>query len=89
VVFGTGAVDDDLAFLASETGGRVFTVSTPGGMRDVMKEMRARVTPTYTIRYNSPTPPQFGDAYIPIEIEVTVQKISGRDEAGYYAPQTP
>ncbi|HVO37789.1 MAG TPA: hypothetical protein VMV03_02070 [Spirochaetia bacterium] len=89
VVFGTSSADDDLAYLASETGGKVFAASTPGGMRDVMKEIRARVTPTYTIRYNSPTPPQFGDAYIPLEIEVTVQKISGRDEAGYYAPQSP
>lgn len=89
VVFGNRSADEDLGFLASESGGKIFNVSTPGGMRDVVREIRSRVPPTYTIRYTSPTPPQFGEAYIPIEVEVTVQKISGRDEAGYYAPPSP
>lgn len=58
-------------------------------MKDVMTEVSSRLVPTYTIRYSSPTPPQFGDAYIPFEVEVTVQKTSGRDELGYYAPPSP
>jgi DNA-binding beta-propeller fold protein YncE len=89
VVFGSNAPGDELEYLASESGGRTFDVFAPGGMKDVVKEMGSRVVPTYTIRYTSPTPPQFGDAYIPFEVEVTVQKISGRDEAGYYAPPSP
>jgi len=86
VVFGSKAPSDELGYLASESGGKAFQAFEPGGMRDVMKEVRARLIPTYTIRYTSPTPPQFGDAYIPFEVEVTLQKTSGRDEAGYYAP---
>jgi DNA-binding beta-propeller fold protein YncE len=89
VVFGSRGPGDELEYLASESGGRTFDALAPGGMKDVVKEVGSRVVPTYTLRYTSPTPPRFGDAYIPFEVEVTVQKISGRDEAGYYAPPAP
>jgi len=88
VLFGTQAADDDLAWLAGATGGRVFTASAPGGMQEVVRTIQARLGPIYTIRFNSVTPPDFGDRYIPLEVLVTVQKASGRDEAGYYAPAT-
>ncbi len=89
VVFGSKGAGEELGYLASESGGKVFNAFGPGGMKDVGREMAARVIPTYTIRYTSPTPARFGDAYIPFEVEVTVQKITGRDESGYYAPSTP
>ena len=89
VTFGSKATSEELEYLASESGGKVFDAFGPGGMRDVVRELGSRVIPTYTIRYNSPTPPRFGDAYIPFEVEVEVQKTSGRDESGYYAPPTP
>jgi sugar lactone lactonase YvrE len=86
VIFGNQAPDDDLAWLAAATGGRVFASSTPGGMQEVVRTMQGRLGPLYTLRFTSVTPPDFGDRYIPLEVEVTVQKASGRDEAGYYAP---
>ena len=89
VVFGSAEPSEELGYLASETGGKLFSAFGPGGMKDVAREMAARLIPTYTIRYNSPTPAHFGDAYIPLEVEVTVQKTSGRDESGYYAPPAP
>lgn len=89
VVFGSKGAGDELEYLASESGGRTFDALAPAGMKDVVKEMGSRVVPTYTIRYTSPTPPRFGDAYIPVEVQVIVQKISGRDQTGYYAPPSP
>jgi DNA-binding beta-propeller fold protein YncE len=86
VIFGTRAPDEDLAWLASATGGRVFAASAPGGMQEIVRTIQARLTPVYTLRFTSVTPADFGDRYIPLEVEVTVQKASGRDEAGYYAP---
>ena len=88
VIVGSSAPDENLSFLASETGGRVFTVAAPGGMKDVVRDIRSRVGSIYTLRYGSVTLPEFGERYIPIEVEVTVQRVSGRDEAGYYAPPT-
>jgi hypothetical protein len=86
VVFGTAAVDEDLAWLAADTGGKVYRSSAPGGMPEVMRDVRARVVSTYTLHYFSPTLPEFGEKYIPEEIEVSAQQVSGRDESGYYAP---
>jgi DNA-binding beta-propeller fold protein YncE len=86
VLVGTRTADEELAFLAAETGGQVFTVSSVGGMQEVVREVASRVGPLYTLRYLAPSPPEFGEKYIPLEIEVTAQKISGRDESGYYAP---
>ena len=88
VIFGTQPADEDLAWLAGATGGRVFSASAPGGMQEVVRTIQARLGPLYTVRFNAVTPPDFGDRYIPLEVQVTVQKASGRDEAGYYAPAT-
>jgi DNA-binding beta-propeller fold protein YncE len=88
VLFGDRAPDDDLSYLASATGGKIYNVSSPGGMQEVVRDIRARVGPVYTVRFTSVTPADFGDRYIPLEVQVTAQKASGRDESGYYAPAT-
>jgi sugar lactone lactonase YvrE len=88
VIFGTHGPDEDLAWLANATGGRVFAASDPGGIQEVVRTIQARLGPIYTLRFTSVTPGDFGDRYIPLEVQVTVQKASGRDEAGYYAPAT-
>ncbi len=86
VAFGSAPLDEQLEWLAQATGGRSFRAATPGGMADVMAAARSRVSSRYMLRFSSPSPSDFGQAYIPLEIEVTLQKASGRDEAGYYAP---
>jgi DNA-binding beta-propeller fold protein YncE len=86
VYFGAAGVDEELAWLAAETGGRSFSANVAGGMREVLAAVKARETARYTIRYLSPSDAEFGQRYLPVEVEVTLQKTSGRDEAGYYAP---
>jgi hypothetical protein len=86
VYFGPAGVDEDLAWLAAQSGGRVFSATAAGGMREVVAAVKARETSRYTIRYTSPSDAEFGQRYVPVEIEVTLQKTSGRDESGYYAP---
>jgi hypothetical protein len=86
VAIGAGGVDEDLAWLAGQSGGRSYSVNTAGGMREVLDAIRARATSRYTIRYSSPSDAVFGQRYLPVEVEVTLQKTSGRDESGYFAP---
>lgn len=86
VFFGSAGVDEDLAWLAAQSGGRSLSANTPGGMKDVLQAITARETSRYTIRYTSPSDAEFGQRYLPVEVEVTLQKTSGRDESGYYAP---
>jgi DNA-binding beta-propeller fold protein YncE len=89
VEFGSKGASEELSYLASETGGKCYSWSTPGGMTDVMRDIRVRSIPFYTVKYTSPSDAEFGTRYIPIEVEVTMQKVSGRDESGYFAPLTP
>ncbi len=86
VVFGTGEADDDLSWLAATTGGALYRSSSPGGVPEVVGTIRGRVTSIYTLHYFSRSLPEFGEAYIPVEVEITSQNISGREESGYYAP---
>jgi hypothetical protein len=86
VFFGPAGLDEELSFLATETGGKGYPVLTPGGMADVVADIRSRVSPVYTLRYASPSEPEFGTRYIPLEVEAMMQTISGRDESGYYSP---
>ena len=88
VLFGNDGPDDDLSYLAAATGGKVYSASAPGGMPQVVRDLKARVDSLYTVRFTAVTPADFGDRYIPLEVQVTVQKASGRDESGYYAPAT-
>jgi len=85
VFFGSKGVDEELAFLASETGGRVFSASLAGGMTEAVGIVRTHIGSSYTVRYLSPSDGAFGQKYIPLEVEAILQKVSGRDEAGYYA----
>jgi hypothetical protein len=55
-------------------------------MQDVVRDIRSRLGPIYTLRFRSASLPEFGEKYIPLEIEATVQRVSGREETGYYAP---
>ncbi len=87
VCMGPKGLDADLAFLAEETGGKAYGVYAAGGMAEVAEEINARVLSVYAIQYRSSYPSRFGLAYIPLEIEATLQKKSGRDECGYYSPQ--
>jgi DNA-binding beta-propeller fold protein YncE len=86
VYFAAAGVDEDLAWLAAQSGGRSFGVNAAGGMREVMAAVKTRETARYTIRYTSASDAEFGQRYLPLEVEVTLQKTSGRDELGYYAP---
>jgi DNA-binding beta-propeller fold protein YncE len=81
-------MDADLSFLASETGGKAYGVFTPGGMGEVAASILSRKVSIFTVSYRSSSASKFGLAYIPFEIEVSLQKKSGRDECGYYAPQS-
>ena len=86
VYFASKGLGEELSFLAAETGGRAFPVLTPGGMADVVSEIRGRIAPLYTLRYYSPSEPEFGTRYIPLEVQALMQQASGRDESGYYSP---
>jgi len=86
VSFGPEPASQELAYLCAETGGQVYHYFAPAGMEGLVGQARARIIPLYTLRYTSRSDPKFGSAYIDLQAEVNLQRKSGRDESGYYAP---
>jgi len=80
----------DLAWLCGETGGIQLPYLAPAGMKELVDGAMKRTVAQYLLKYTSPSEADYGYRLIPLEVEVTVQKRSGRDEGGYFAPlETP
>ena len=56
------------------------------GVRPLVRQVLEKTVPLYSFRYTSPTFPEFGQRYIPVEVQVNLVRRSGRDELGYFAP---
>ena len=83
-----GRPQPDLEFLCAETGGISSFLYRPDGIRSLVSAISASVSPLYFLRYVSPSNPDFGKRFIEIQVAVSFQSMSGRDESGYYAPLT-
>jgi DNA-binding beta-propeller fold protein YncE len=83
---GSGADAPELAYLVRTTGGDRYSLSDPKGTVELVDRIRTRRSGTYVLQYRSGSDPDFGRAYIPVEVEVSLVRKSGRDEAGYFAP---
>ncbi|MCX7949979.1 MAG: 6-bladed beta-propeller, partial [Treponemataceae bacterium] len=75
-----------LEYLAQETGGAVLYLYRPEGIGPVLQGLRKRSSGIYQLQYTSRLPTNFGNAYLPLEVEVYLLQRSGRDILGYFAP---
>jgi len=76
----------ELHFLTRQTGGKGYFLNSPEGITGIVNDIKKKTTPLYTLSFTSHSESDFGRKYIKLSSEVTVQKKSGRDESGYYAP---
>ena len=81
-----GEAPDELSYIAESTGGRTLYVYRPEGLTPVVKELALAPNGLYTLSFESLTPANFGEAYLPVEVEVYLMNRSGRDETGYFSP---
>ncbi|RKX83474.1 MAG: hypothetical protein DRP57_07830, partial [Spirochaetes bacterium] len=77
---------DELVFLTEQTGGRGYFLNSPEGITRIVNDIEGKIMPIYTLSFISHSESDFGRKYIKLSSEVTVQKKSGRDDSGYYAP---
>ncbi len=78
--------DKELRFITKQTGGKAYSLLSPGGIKNITDDIAHKAAPVYTLSFTSHSESDFGRKYIKLTSEVTVQKKSGRDESGYYAP---
>lgn len=86
VIAGVDPVAEELRYLAEQSGGRIYRLLDPLGVSDLVADLRARPSGRYVLRYRSTVNPDFGRAYIELDVETFLANRSGRGDSGYYPP---
>ncbi len=77
---------EELRYLSRKSGGAFLNAYRPEGIGSLVTDLRGRPTGRYTLSYTTPEDSDFGRAYLPLEVQVSIFGRSGRDETGYYGP---
>lgn len=77
---------NELDYLCESTKGEVYYVFRPEGLAQVVNDIAGINSGLYQLTYTSSLPTNFGESFLPLEVEVYLLNRSGRDESGYFAP---
>lgn len=80
------AVASEYDYLISNTSGELYYVYRPESLSSVVKDIINQPNGIYQLSYVSSLPTNFGENFLPLEIEVYLLNRSGRAESGYFAP---
>lgn len=80
------AVCDQLDYIVNNTFGELYYVFRPEGLKNVVKDIIEIPQGIYQLSYTSALQTNFGESFLPVEVEVYLLNRSGRDESGYFAP---
>lgn len=86
VILTQSASDEELNYVVSNTPGKEYYVFRPEGLSSVVPELIDEPSGLYTFSYTSALSTNFGEKYLPLEVETYLFNRSGRDESGYFAP---
>jgi DNA-binding beta-propeller fold protein YncE len=86
VIIGGAEADPSLTYLCAQTGGEVLSLYRNEGVKPVLQALASRPNGSYILSYQSQLPTDFGNAYLPVEVEVYLMQRSGRDKSGYFPP---
>ena len=86
VVVCQNAVARELSFLSKNTEGNEYYVYRSEGLKNVVKDIIDMPNGVYMLSFTSSQSTQFGEKYLPVEVEVYLMNRSGRDDSGYFAP---
>jgi hypothetical protein len=81
-----GKAGEELRYLCEETGGEVVYLYQSSGVGPAIKSIGTKASGSYSLRYRSALPTNFGRDLLAIEAEVYLLERSGRDRIGYFAP---
>lgn len=86
VVLSQNASDEELDYIVSNTPGKEYYIFQPEGLSGVVQEIIDEPNGLYTFSFTSALATNFGEKYLPLEVESYLFNRSGRDESGYFAP---
>lgn len=80
------AISNELDYILNNTSGSEYYVYRPEGLGNVVNDILELPQGIYQLSYTSNLKTNFGEEFLPIEVEVYLLNRSGRDESGYFAP---
>lgn len=79
-----GKTKDEISYLCKQTGGVERYVFLPEGLSPLVRQIIDTPNGSYTLSFTSTLPTDFGQRFLPVELEVYLMNRSGRDETGYF-----
>lgn len=86
VLLTQNACDEELDYIVSNTPGKEYYIFRPEGLSGIVGDLVDIPSGLYTFSYTSVLSTNFGEKYLPVEVEAYLLDRSGRDECGYFAP---
>ena len=86
VLLTQNACDEELDYIVSNTPGKEYYIFRPEGLSGIVGDIVDIPSGLYTFSYTSVLSTNFGEKYLPVEVEAYLLNRSGRDECGYFAP---
>lgn len=81
-----GQLDESLDYLIRMTSGGEYYMWRAEGLDGIVQDIIDIPTGVYSFSYTSALSTNFGEKYLPVEVEAYLLNRSGRDETGYFAP---
>lgn len=81
-----GSSCPEIAYITSSTEGGEYYVYREQGLSQVVEDIINIPSGIYVLSYTSSLSTDFGQRFLPVEIEAYLMNRSGRDESGYFAP---
>lgn len=82
----SNTLDSNLRYLVDNTRGNFYNIWREQGIDSIVQDVVSLPCPIYSFEYTSAQQTDFGEKYLPLEIEAYLLNRSGRDESGYFAP---
>ncbi len=86
VTLNQGAVSEEIEYIADSTRGRMYYVFREEGLSSIVDDILDEPRGSYSFSYVSALSTNFGEKFLPVEIEAYLMNRSGRDETGYFSP---
>ncbi|MBQ9206667.1 MAG: hypothetical protein IJ158_08140 [Treponema sp.] len=81
-----GSASDELNFICDYTEGGEYYVYRDEGLSGIVADIIDIPSGVYLLSYDSALQTDFGQKFLPVEVEAFIMNRSGRDETGYFAP---
>lgn len=79
-------VSEEVSYLVNNTKGRSYYVFQEEGLSSVVEDIIDEPQGNYSFSYVSTMQTNFGEKFLPVEVETYLMNRSGRDETGYFSP---